>query len=182
MSGIRAILGALAAVACAAALAACGGDEEGGPIPESAGDQLLAQLEQIETAVNRGDCAAAQVAATGFAEQVNGLEVEGQLRTALVDASVNLEGLTEDPEKCQPTTGATGEGGVEPTTTETVETTTETTETTTDTPTDTTTDKPPGGGGDEAPPPNDPGQGNQGGGGDPGGAGGNSSGGIGSDG
>ncbi len=119
MPGIRASSSALAVVACAAALAACGGDDEGGPIPQEAGDQLIDQLDQIQTLVNDGLCDEAQQAAVSFATGVNELpeEVGGELRNRLVDASSNLESLTTD--QCTAATGATGETGeVPPETTE----------------------------------------------------------------
>jgi hypothetical protein len=187
MPGIRAISGALAVAACALGLAACGGDEEGGPIPQDSGEMLLGQLDQIETAVEAGACGTAQAAAVSFAEGVNDLppEVGGELRTRLVEASANLEELSQTQCDEPPPTGATGETGEEPTTTTPPPTTT--TETTT---TDTTTDEPPPdegdeggneGGEEESTPP--PGGGNAGGGsgsGD-GSDGDGSSGGIGSD-
>ena len=181
MPGIRATLGALAVVACAAGLAACGGDEEGGPIPQDAGETLIAQLDQIESAVQEGECDAAQTTALDFAQGVNDLpaEVSGELRTRLVEASANLEELSQT-QCAAPATGATGETGAVPTTTDT--STTSTTETTT---TDTTTEEPPpepdegDEGGDEQ-----SGGGNAGGGSGAGGSGegDDSSGGIGSDG
>jgi hypothetical protein len=171
--GLRATTSALAVVACTAALAACGGDEEGGPIPEEAGNQLLGQLDQIQTQVQQGLCDEAAATAGAFAEGVDQLppEVSGELRTRLVEASANLEALTQDSEQCQTSTGTSDPAVVEPP---------ETTTTTTDEP---TTEEPPP---DEEPPPEEDDQGEN----VPppgGGAGGNeggddSSGGIGSDG
>jgi hypothetical protein len=178
MPGIRATLGALAVVACAAGLAACGGDEEGGPIPQDAGETLIAQLDEIESAVQAGDCTLAQTTALDFAQGVNDLptEVSGELRTRLVEASANLEELSQT--QCQePATGPTGETGVVPPTT-----TTSTTETTTTT--DTTTEEPsPDENNGNGPPIEPPGGGNPGGNSGGGsGEGDDSSGGIGSDG
>ena len=167
MPGIRASSSALAVVACASALAACGGDDEGGPIPQEAGDQLIGQLDQIETLVSDGDCdEAQQTAASASRRRVNELpeEVGGELRDRLVEASGNLESLTTD--QCTPATGATGETGeVQPETTEEPTTPEETTE-----PTTTEEDEPPpeedDGGGPPADTPgnSDPGGGNEGGG------------------
>jgi hypothetical protein len=167
MPGIRASSSALAVVACAAALAACGGDDEGGPIPQEAGDQLIDQLDQIQTLVNDGLCDEAQQTAVSFATGVNELpeEVGGELRDRLVDASGNLESLTTD--QCtDAATGATGETGeVPPETTEEPTTPEETTE-----PTTTEEEEPPpeedDGGGPPADKPGngDPGGGNEGGG------------------
>jgi hypothetical protein len=175
MLGFRAAAGALALAACIVTLAACGGDEEGGPIPEDAGNELLGQLDAIESQVAAGECLEASETAAAFAESVDQLppEVGGELRSQLVEASVNLEGLTEDDQQCRPPdTGATDAGEVVP------ETPTTTTETTT---TDTTTEEPPPSGEDdgndeETPPPGGGAGGNEGSGSD------DSSGGIGSDG
>jgi hypothetical protein len=182
MPGIRASSSALAVAACAVALTACGGDDEGGSIPQDAGEQLINQLDDIETLVQAGDCDTAQQVAASFADGVDQLpdEVGGELRDRLVEASGNLESLTTD--QCTPPTGATGETGeVPPETTDEPTTTDETTEPTT---TDEEEEPPPeedDGGGPPADTPgnSDPGSGNEGG----GNIGGNEgSGGIGSDG
>jgi len=180
MPGIRARSSALAVVACAAALAACGGDDEGGPIPQEAGDQLIDQLDDIETLVQQGDCETAQQVAASFADGVDQLpeEVGGELRNRLVDASTNLESLTTD--QCTGATGASGETGEVP-----PETTEEPTPEEPAEPAPTEEEEPPpeedGGGG---PPANTPGNGDPGGGNEGGGnvGGDESSGGIGSDG
>jgi hypothetical protein len=174
MPGIRSAWGALAIVACVIGLTACGGGDDTGPIPREQGDLLLAQLDQIESAAQEGLCEDAQATALSFAQGVNDLppEVEGDLRQALVKASANLEELAT--EQCDPVSGATGDAGTEPTTTET---TTTTEPTTTET---TTTEEPPSNGNQgNGPPEETPGNGNpsgNSGGGDA------SSGGIGSDG
>lgn len=116
MSGIRAWrlpLVALVAVACAAALGACGNDEPG-TIPTDTGQQLLTQLDAVESAVEEGDCDTARENAVEFSELVSNLpeDVDGELRRALVEASANLVELTDDPEQCEPDTGPTGETGV----------------------------------------------------------------------
>jgi hypothetical protein len=180
MPGIRAISGALAVAACAATLSACGGDDEGGPIPQEDGELLIGQLDDIQTLVEQGSCAEAQQVALAFAETVNGLpaEVDGELRDGLVQASGNLEALTGNPEQCQET-GTTGETGELPPETTEETTTPETTE-------ETTTEEPPPDEDDEGggPPEDTPGQGDPGGDDEGGGSigGDDSSGGIGSDG
>jgi hypothetical protein len=191
MPGTRAISSALAVAACAGTLAACGGDDGGGPIPREAGDQLIGQLDQIETLVDQGNCAEAQEVAASFAEGVDQLpaEVDGELREQLVRASGNLESMTQDTDQCTPPTGTTGETDVVPP--ETTETTTTTTEDTTETTTTDEEEPPPtdegdgegngGGPPEETPGTGDPGSGNEGG-GNTGGTGDDSSGGIGSDG
>lgn len=113
--GTRAIRGALATFACAFALTACGGGEDGGTIPAGDGEDLLAQLDRIDSLITDGECDAAQAEATDFAEQVSALsgEVEGNVRDALVDASANLAELSQD--QCEPAeTGASGEEGAVP--------------------------------------------------------------------
>jgi hypothetical protein len=157
MPGIRAICGALAAAACAGALAACGGDDEGGPIPQEAGNQLIEQLDQVEALVEQRSCDDAQQVAQSFAAGVEQLpaEVDGELRDRLTQASENLVSLTQDSDQCaEPPTGPTGETGVTP-----PETTEETT--TDDTTTDETTTT------DEEQPPPDEDQGDDEGGGPP---------------
>lgn len=115
MPGIRAILSALVAATCAIAFVACGSDEEGA-IPKPDGELLLTQLERIDDAVQNGECDAARATAAEFAETVDQLpeEVDGELRQGLVEASANLEQLTQDPEQCAPE-GATGVTGETPT-------------------------------------------------------------------
>ncbi len=160
MPGIRAISSALAVVACAIGVAACGGEDDAGPIPRDEGDQLLAQLDQIESAVERQDCDEAQATALAFADRVDSLpsEVGGELREALVRASVNLESLSST--QCEePEIGPSGETGVTPPPT-TDTTTTSTTDTTTTTDDEPPPDDTPGGG----PPDDTPGNGNPGGG------------------
>jgi len=180
MPGIRAITGALAVAACAAALAACGGDDEAGSIPEDQGNQLLGLLDQIDSLVEEGRCDEAQAAAVEFGGQVNQLPsaVDGELRNALVEASARLETLTED--QCdEPEIGPSDDAEVVPTEPEPTDTTTTTTDTTEEPP-----DDDDDGQGGNGPPADTPGNGNPGGGNSGGGGGGgdDSSGGIGSDG
>jgi hypothetical protein len=178
MPGFRALTSALAAAACAAGLAACGGEDEGGPIPADEGNQLIATLDEIEAEVQAGDCERARELAVVVAENVSTLPIDdAELRDALVTATGNLVELAEDPEQCTPDTGATGETGTLPT----EPTTTTTTEPTTTTTTEEEPEDDEGGG----PPQDPPGGGN----GDPGNGNGNGntggddfSGGIGSDG
>ena len=169
MPGIRVTL---AVVACSVGMAACGGEDEAGPIPREQGDSLLAQLDQIESAAKEGLCEEAQATALSFAQDVNELppEVDGDLRQALVSASANLEELST--EQCEPVIGPSGETGTVPPTTTSTTTTETTTDTTTEEP---ATDDKPGNG----PPEDTPGQGDPGGGSS---GGDDSSGGIGSDG
>ena len=139
MPGTCRLSGVLAAAATAVALTGCGSDG-GGEIPAADANQLLSQLDAVESAVAQGDCTTATEAANGFAAQVDQLPADtfsdSNVRSKLVAASANLVGLV--PLQCeQGTTGASGETGtVEQTST--TEATTSTTTTTTD-----TTEEPP---------------------------------------
>ena len=171
---VKRAIRALAALACALTIAACGGEDEG-TIPDEQGQQLLSQLGAIQDAVDV-DCAAARASAVEFASSVDKLpeEVDTEVRKALSEGSQRLVALTEDPEQCkEPDIGTTD---VE-TTTEPTTTTTSTTSSTTTTEETTTEEEPPtdSGGG---PPEDTPGNGNPGGGNFEGGSDG-SSGGIG---
>jgi hypothetical protein len=107
MPGIRAFASALAAV-CAVGLPACGSDDEG-TIPQENGQAMLAQLDDVEQAVEAQDCDTARSAAVGLTDQVDALpaDVDPELRDALVEASNQLVALTQDPEQCTPVeTGA----------------------------------------------------------------------------
>lgn len=174
MPGFRAYR-ALAAAACALFLAACGGEE--GTIPQDPGEKLLAQLQAIDEAVNNGQCEAAVATAVEFAETVNNLpeDVDPEVREGLVDASLNLRTLTDDPEQCrEPDAGTTDASAPVPETTSETETEPTTTETTTE-----EEEPPPADDGQgNGPPPETPGAGTPGAGSDDGG----SSGGIGSEG
>lgn len=175
MLGLRAHYGALAALACALTLGACGGSDDEGSIPKAKGAQWISQLESIEEAVAAGECDAAEQAADALAADVRTVaaaEPDSVVREALVEATTNLTELTR--EDCEPETGATGDTG--PITTETT------------TPEETTTTPPIE---EEVPPPEPeegeeedeepaPGGGaGQGGGGSGGGGGGSQSGGVG---
>jgi hypothetical protein len=140
MKGVRPTASLLAAAACAAALAACGGDEDGS-IPTDSGEALISQLDAVQDRISEGDCVGAQSAAAAVVDQVDELPeaVDGELRKTLVDASTNLRSLTEDPAKCTDVdAGATGQSDTVPT--EEPPATTTTTEETT---TETTTEEPP---------------------------------------
>ena len=159
MPGIRARRTcALALAACALALTACGGGEEG-TIPQEPGQQLLAQLEAIQQAIDSRQCAAAQASAIEFAANVSALpeDVDPAVRAALVDAGANLTALAGDPTQCEePEIGTTDVA--EPTTT----TETTTTETTTDEEHEEPEEKPDEDSGGE-PPAETPGKGDPGG-------------------
>lgn len=121
--GIRARFGAMAALACALALAACGGESDERPIPQGDGDAILAQLEEVEAQVDAGECDAAEATAGAVADAIASLpeDVDGELRQTLITASGRLLEQTRDPDQCvvppepepePPPTGTTDGGGV----------------------------------------------------------------------
>ncbi len=120
---MRKRFGAMAVFACVIALAACGsgGDDVESTIPQDAGAEILAQLDQIEAEVEAGECEAAQATADELNTRIESLpedDVSGELRETLLTASGRLQEQTRDPEQCEepelppPPTGATGETGV----------------------------------------------------------------------
>ena len=133
----------LAACLCAGVAAGCGGSDDG-TIPREEGQAIITRLDALEERVQAGECeglGGAEEQAVEVERLVGTLpdSVETEVRDALVEASANLIELTA--EQC--TEGATGESGLDDTTTtrdttttdETVPTTTTTTttdETTTD--------------------------------------------------
>jgi uncharacterized membrane protein YgcG len=161
----------LLAMAAAALLAGCGGDDP--TIPADRGDQLLTRLDEVEGAVAAGNCEGAQDSADLFVAQVDELpaEVDDEVKRLLRAGGERLQELAT--ERCEePTpTGPSGEEGFVPPPEE--ETTTPATTSST-----TSTEQ-------EEPPPDDEGDdggGNQGGSGGDGGGSGGDGGGSGGDG
>jgi hypothetical protein len=143
----------LLAIAAAALLAGCGGDDP--TIPADRGEQLLTRLDEVEGAVAEGNCEGAQGSADLFVTQVDELpaEVDDEVKRLLMAGGERLQELaTEQCEEPTPT-GPTGEEGFVPPPEE--ETTTPATTSTTTTSTD-EEQTPPDDGGD------DDGGGNQG--------------------
>ena len=160
MRGQRRLAGALAVVAVAMAISACGSSSDDATIPQQNANELNSALASVQAAVDAGNCKEAETAAGDFIDAVNNLPdtVGTEDKDALRSAGENLETLAQDPTQCQAETGTTNLGGqqststTEPTTTlpsSTTETTTSSTTTTTST---TTQPEPPsdeGGGGGE---------------------------------
>jgi hypothetical protein len=124
--GPRSLAPALAVLALG--VAGCGSDIEKTIPPENA-DAMLAQLDQIESSTQNGDCEIAQNGVLQLREQAGMLpkEVGAETKETLFELVDNLEGLVES--QCeQPATGATG-----PETTTEPPTETPTTSTTTST-------------------------------------------------
>jgi hypothetical protein len=145
MPGLGKIRAACVLLVCGVALSACGSSDDDGTIPAANADALLAQLSQVQDAVNNGDCTTATANAHEFVDAVNqlpdttGADTKAELRSA----GENLETLAK--EQCN--TGPTGATGAKPqsSTSSTVAppTTTTTSSTTSTTTTTTSTQKPP---------------------------------------
>jgi hypothetical protein len=184
---MRKRLAAVIAIAViGAATAGCGSNDIDGTIPQEDADQLISDLDAIESASASNDCASAEARAQDFKEHVDALPATSgvALKEALRGAGDNLEQLVRDP--CA--SGATGESGQEPSDSQsgtsppeptTTEPTTTTAPTTTTSPSRTQPPPPPSGGqgGDDGPPPS--GGGSQGGGDQSGGSSGGTGGGTG---
>jgi len=146
MPGKTRVAGALAVVAAAVAISACGSSSTSDQTIDPADAQTLnSALSGVELAVASGNCKKAQTEAQSFVDAVNGLPdtVGTANKEALRSAGTNLEKQTQDKSQCRPSvpTGTTDLGSVEPTTTPT------TVPTTTATTTATTTSEPPSGNG-----------------------------------
>ncbi len=108
---------AVALVAVAMGLSACGSDGEG-TIPPTNADALIAQVDKVEAAVQIGDCTTAETEVGQLTGAVNGLPAEVGVKTKddLRELTANLEELTT--EQCEPDTGdsvdtgASGPAGV----------------------------------------------------------------------
>ena len=106
-------------------LAACGSGSDDVTIPQDNADAMLAELEELEAAVEADDCTAAVTDATQFVATVNALpkEVGEEVKTELREAGQDLIAKAQDPSQCGDTgeqtttteteTGATGEFGAE---------------------------------------------------------------------
>jgi hypothetical protein len=124
VAGKRARLGAMCAIVCVTSLAACGGGgEDPEPtIPPQTGENIVTKLEDVQSQVDAGECATAELSALQIEAAISDLgpDVKGDLEEALVKASGNLVTLVR--EDCQPAdepdpqpeppTGPSGEEGV----------------------------------------------------------------------
>lgn len=96
------------AVACASALAACGG-EDAQLLPGETAREITANLESVQQLAAEGDCVGAESAAEQVAEQIEALEeVDPKLKQALEQGAVRLEeviaGCEEPDEAIAPAT------------------------------------------------------------------------------
>jgi hypothetical protein len=148
MPGQKRLAGALAAVAVAMAISACGSSSSDSTIPQANSNELLAALSGVQDAVDARQCNLATQRARDFLDAVNNLPatVTADDKAKLLKAGQNLEEQAQDPQQCKPVeTGTSGLTGTQPTTTSTTTSSsipTETTETTTTSTTSTTTSEP----------------------------------------
>jgi hypothetical protein len=104
----------LLAIAAAALLAGCGGDDP--TIPADLGEQLQTRLDEVEGAVAEGNCEGAQESADLFVTQVDQLpaEVDEEVKRLLTAGGERLQELAS--EQCEEPTpsGPSGEEGFVP--------------------------------------------------------------------
>lgn len=151
MPGQKRLAGALAAVAAAMAISACGSSGDNQTISPENANELTSALNAVQAAVESRNCDLAEQRAHDFIDAVNALPdtVGTEDKDKLRSAGENLEKLAQDPAQCKPPppkTGTTDLGGVEPTDTATKPPTTTAT-TTSSTTTTTTQSQPTGNGG-----------------------------------
>jgi hypothetical protein len=99
-------------------IAGCGSGDEG-TIPSGDADNLINLLDAVEAAVAEQECESAQENADQFVIAVDNLpsEVDDQVKEGLRGAGDRLTELSRDPDQCEAETGASGESGIEETTT-----------------------------------------------------------------
>jgi hypothetical protein len=138
MPGMTRVAGLLALAASVAAIAGCGSNDINGTIPQANADQMVAELDGVETLLASGDCSGAQARVQDFLDQVDLLPstAGSELKGALRDSGNNLKSLVA---QCQ--SGVTGPTGEQSTTQHpsTKHTTTDTTTAETSTSEETTT-------------------------------------------
>ena len=136
MPGMTRVAALLALAASVAAIAGCGSNDINGTIPQANADQMVAELDGVETLLASGDCAGAQARVQDFLDQVDLLPstAGSELKGALRDSGNNLKSLVA---QCQ--SGVTGPTGATSQHTSTKHTTTDTTTAETSTSEETTT-------------------------------------------
>ena len=136
MPGMTRVAALLALAASVAAIAGCGSNDINGTIPQANADQMVAELDGVETLLASGDCAGAQARVQDFLDQVDLLPstAGSELKGALRDSGNNLKSLVA---QCQ--SGVSGPTGATSQHTSTKHTTTDTTTAETSTSEETTT-------------------------------------------
>jgi hypothetical protein len=153
MPGQKRLAGALAVVAAAMAISACGSSGDNQTIPRSDADALLSELNGVQAAVNKRNCSLAKRRAQAFIDNVNLLPdtVGTANKEALRNAGENLEKLANDRSQCKPERPQAGTTGLSGSQTSSIPapatTPTTTTSSTTTTTTTSTTQQPPQTGG-----------------------------------
>jgi hypothetical protein len=136
MPGMTRVAALLALAASVAAIAGCGSNDINGTIPQANADQMVAELDGVETLLASGDCSGAQARVKDFLDQVDLLPstAGSELKGALRDSGNNLMSLVA---QCQ--SGVSGPTGATSQHTSTKHTTTDTTTAETSTSEETTT-------------------------------------------
>jgi hypothetical protein len=108
MPGMTRVAALLALAASVAAIAGCGSNDINGTIPQANADQMVAELDAVETSLANGDCPGAQARVQDFLDQVDLLPstAGSELKGALRDSGNNLNNLVA---QCQ--SGVTGPAG-----------------------------------------------------------------------
>ena len=124
MPGMTRVAALLALAASVAAIAGCGSNDINGTIPQANADQMVAELDGVETLLASGDCSGAQARVQDFLDQVDLLPstAGSELKGALRDSGNNLKSLVA---QCQ--SGVSGPTGATSQHTSTKHTTSETT-------------------------------------------------------
>ena len=106
MGGCRRIAPAIALLAAAVTLSACGSDGDG-TIPRDRGGEMLAALDELEQRRAEGECALMAGAASRFVTAAAALPdtVDKDVKQAILEGGANLRELASDPTQC--TSGAT---------------------------------------------------------------------------
>ncbi|MEZ5078096.1 MAG: hypothetical protein R2725_11715 [Solirubrobacterales bacterium] len=104
MAPLRAALVVLLASAVAAlALAACGGQGDV-LLPGDTADQIKENLDRVEQLVREGECFEAETATSEILKQVEDLQVDRRLQTALEKGINQLFSVVEECEEAEPET------------------------------------------------------------------------------
>jgi hypothetical protein len=116
MSGPVRLIAAIALAAAAIGAVGCGSNDTTVKISQTDLNELKSQVGQMEIDLNANECRALASQARQFVDAVNGLpaSVGVDVKTALRDAGVNIEGLANDPTQCSepPSQTPSGQSGL----------------------------------------------------------------------